>query len=67
MTIKVLDLKDQTGHPELAPHPILHCTHCQASHSANAGDYWNVSVDHIFTCCGEPMQLGHMVTQFKPI
>ena len=36
---------------------ILHCSICGAEYSGNAGDYWNVPDNHVFTCCDTAMQL----------
>ena len=38
---------------------ILHCPRCGAEYSGNAGDYWMVPDDHIFTCsvCEVEMEL----------
>lgn len=42
---------------------ILHCPSCGAEYSGNAGDYWNVPDDHIFTCqdCNCEMELVNKV------
>ena len=56
MTIRVGDLKNQTGVP--GPHPILVCRVCSQENSANAGDYFNMVEHHIFTHCGEEMELA---------
>ncbi len=62
MSIRVFDLKDQTGTPY--PRAILYCAICGDTSSANRGDYSAAPPDHVFTCCDEPMKLGRMVTQF---
>jgi hydroxymethylpyrimidine/phosphomethylpyrimidine kinase len=36
---------------------ILHCTICGSECSGNAGDYWDLHVNHVFTCCGYEMEL----------
>lgn len=53
---RVKDPKDQIG-MHIAARPILYCPNCGAEQSANAGDYWDRSPDHTFTCCNEPMRL----------
>jgi len=53
--ITVKDLKDQTE--TIENRPILFCPNCGAEHSANAGDYFMASPDHVFTCCDRPMLL----------
>ena len=57
--VRVADLQDQTGKP--GPHAVLHCYECGSDYSANRGDYFMVSGDHVFSCCGEPMT--HAVRQ----
>jgi len=48
------NLKDQilTGDRE-----ILHCAVCGAEYSGNAGDYFMLPDDHIFTHCEQEMEL----------
>jgi len=29
---------------------VLHCKGCNAEYSGNAGDYWNVPDNYVFTC-----------------
>lgn len=53
--VKVKDLKDQLGTPW--PHPMLKCFVCGAEYSANRGDYFGSSPEHIFKCCGRNMKL----------
>ena len=36
---------------------ILYCEICGAEYSGNAGDYWNVPDNYVFTCCDTAMQL----------
>ena len=36
---------------------ILHCTICGAEYSGNAGDYWNLPDNYVFTCCDNEMEL----------
>lgn len=38
---------------------ILHCLNCNSEFSGNAGDYWDLPDNHIFTCgeCGGKMKL----------
>lgn len=40
-------------------HKVLHCPSCGAEYSGNAGDYWNLPDDHVFTCqeCEVEMEL----------
>lgn len=42
---------------------ILYCPECDAEYSGNAGDYWNVPDDHVFTCnyCGCELELVNKV------
>lgn len=39
---------------------IMYCPCCYAEFSANAGDYWNLDDDYVFTCsdCECDMVLG---------
>ena len=64
-TIKVSDLKDQTG--VSGPHPTLHCDECWQDFSANKSDYWALPNDHVFTCCGEPMRLVQREVQLVDV
>ena len=44
---------------------ILHCSFCHTEYSGNAGDYWTVPNDYIFTCeCGEELELVNKVITF---
>ena len=38
---------------------ILHCPVCDMEWSGNAGDYWNLPDDHVFSCkdCGVELEL----------
>ena len=38
---------------------ILHCPVCGGEWSGNAGDYWDLPDDHVFTCddCGVELEL----------
>ena len=44
---------------------ILHCPCCDAEYSGNAGDYWNVPDNHVFTCseCKVEMELVNKVVR----
>lgn len=64
-SVKVSDLKDQTGVP--GPHPFLHCWECSSAFSANKGDYFMHPADHIFTCCGENMSLVTSRVVYKEV
>lgn len=61
--IRVSDLPNLTGTKRTEPDPFLYCEVCGDHYSANAGDYWAVPKDHVFTCCDEPMRLVREVTQ----
>jgi len=52
--ITVADLKDQINTPY--PRAFLKCLHCGAEYSANAGDYWDRPLNHVFKCCGRNMR-----------
>lgn len=52
----VNDLKEQTG--VSGPHPVLLCTCCDASYSANKSDYFMYPGDYVFKCCDKPMVLA---------
>lgn len=54
MTVRVRDLKDQTGTHD---NSILYCECCGGEYSANSGDYFLYPANHIFTCCEEEMKL----------
>ena len=54
--IRVKDLADQFDMPH--PRPCLHCASCGNSYSAHKGDYFMADQEHVFRCCGRPMQLG---------
>ena len=53
--VKVKDLKAQTGIS--GTNTILYCWFCNSEYSANLCDYWNVSPEHEFHCCNEPLEL----------
>ena len=55
LRVRVSDLKDQLGMP--FPRPMLYCVECGTEYSANKGDYFAASPDHIFRHCGKPMRL----------
>lgn len=48
---------------------ILHCPSCDAEYSGNAGDYWNVPENHVFTCknCDVEMELVRKLVTIKYI
>lgn len=46
--VRVRDLKDQIG--TFGPRPMLYCYRCGAEYSANSGDYFLASPDHVFKC-----------------
>lgn len=50
-------------------HKILHCPSCGAEYSGNAGDYWNLPDDYIFTCryCDCEMELVNKVVTTRYI
>lgn len=53
--VKVSDLKNQTG--ECGSRPFLLCLECRSESSANASDYFFMSPDEVFECCGTEMRL----------
>ena len=55
--------KEQYGDRPL----VMYCDICQDTFSASPGDYLGASDDHIFKCCGQPMQIGYMYEAFQPI
>jgi hypothetical protein len=61
------DLPNLTGTKRTEPDPFLYCEVCRAHYSANAGDYWAVPQDHVFTCCEEPMRLVRQVTRLVDV
>jgi len=63
--VRVKDLKDQIG--TARPRPLLLCRECGAEYSANAGDYWDSPDEHVFECCGEPMELVTRRTVYEPV
>jgi len=63
--ITVKDLQDQTG--QSGNRPMLYCSECGGEYSANAGDYFMASPTHVFTCCGQPMQLVFKHTVFSAV
>jgi hypothetical protein len=46
---------------------ILHCPICDGEWSGNAGDYWNVPENHIFTCpnCECELELVEKIIQYR--
>ena len=68
MSVKVKDLKNQTG--VSGPHPFLYCLICGSEFSANAGDYWDTKPEHVFRCCEDDMLLvtaQRVLTERPPI
>lgn len=63
--VTVGDLKDHVGTP--GPHPVLHCPVCDATYSANLGDYWDLPKTHVFTCCKTPNELVVKRTVLEPV
>ena len=55
MAIKVKDLRDQIG---VQSREVLYCPTCLIRYSANRGDYFAASPEHVFKHCGRPMRLG---------
>jgi len=49
-SIRVQDLEDWLG--MVGPKPFLYCCKCGAKYSADAGDYFMVSPEQVFRCCG---------------
>ena len=64
-SVKVSDLKDQTGVP--GPHPFLYCECCGSSFSSNAGDYFTYPHDHVFTCCEQPVRLCKKILIYEDV
>lgn len=64
MAIKVRDLpeigKRDTG-------ALLHCLECHEDYSAKQGDYFSLSLDHVMTCCGQPLQLVTRHVVYRPV
>jgi hypothetical protein len=56
MPITVKDLPDLIGNDQ-HPVPFLYCDLCGEHNSADAGDYWDVPADQVFTCCEVEMRL----------
>ena len=65
MIAKVSNLRDQIGMQ--GNRPIMVCRVCSAEYSANKGDYWDVKEEHIFTCCGQPMQIVTKHIVYRPV
>lgn len=63
--IKVKHLQNQIG--TQGPHPCLYCPQCGQTYSADAGDYFAASPDHVFRHCGKPMRLGIERTIFDEV
>lgn len=63
----VSELPDLIG--ERHPHPFLVCRDgCPGEWSANAGDYFLLSPDHIMRCeCGAPLELVRRVCTLELI
>jgi len=49
--VRVKDLLDSTS-------SFIYCPMCGAEFSATRGDYFQLSPDHVFEHCGEPMWLA---------
>ena len=64
-SIRVRDLKDQIG--SVGPRPFLYCPKCDAEYSANSGDYFMFSPDHIFRCHGVNMLLVTKRTMYVEV
>jgi len=62
--VRVKDLKDQIGTSGVRP--VLYCVVCGSEYSANRGDYFSCSPDHVLTCCEQPLQLAVKHTVYKP-
>jgi hypothetical protein len=63
--VRVRDLQDQTGYN--GPRSILRCSCCGAEYSANKGDYFAASPDHVFMCCDFPMARVVKSTVYKHV
>jgi len=63
--IKVSDLKDQIGVTN--DHRFLLCRVCCSQNSANLGDYFNLSKNHVFMCCDRPMGLFVKKTIYQEV
>jgi hypothetical protein len=48
------------------PDSFLFCSVCQSECSACAGDYFTLSLEHVFTCCNTPMILATKRTVIEP-
>ncbi len=44
----------------------MYCRVCGGRYSASAGDYWYASANHVFTCCGQAMELVYVETHIVP-
>lgn len=64
MSVKVGDLKDQTGTHDRS---ILYCVCCGGEYSANAGDYFMLPKSEVLTCCEEPLKRVVKSTTFKEV
>lgn len=51
--VRVKDLQDQIGMN--GPRPFLYCRVCTSHWSANKGDYFTCSPDHVMKCCDKPL------------
>ena len=61
------NMKEQVGEG-CTDRRILHCPCCNAEYSGNAGDYFMVPENHVFTCeCGETMELVHKEVRIRYI
>lgn len=62
--VTIKDLKDQILTSDKS---LLYCFGCGVEFSANKGDYWNIPENHIFTHCGENMQLVTKKTVYERV
>ena len=59
MAITVENLSEKTaGKDPSRAREVLLCQDCGTTYSANKGDYFQVSLDSVFTCCDVPMVLA---------
>jgi len=63
--VEVKDLKDQIGMK--GSRPFLYCSKCGAEYSANSGDYFMSSPEHVFTCCKRKMVLVTKQVTYKEV
>ena len=66
--VRVRDLRDQiSASPYHGSTPLLYCYGCGSEFSANSGDYFMASPDHVFMCCGMEMELVTKEVTYIPI